>query len=139
MQTLDGAAMTALSKELISGFEAQLRRDRAATLDSVQEEIRQTGDPDDTSLEKIPNDNGDRSEMDRETDTNITMAQRHAAELEEIDAALGRIAEGTYGECEECGGDIGAARLEAQPTARLCIECQQRLEQRPGAAGRPTL
>jgi DnaK suppressor protein len=131
--------MEALSKEQIAKFEAQLQQDRAAALGSVQEEIRQTGDPDDVSLEKIPNDTGDRSEMDRETDTNIAMAQRHAAELEEIDAALGRIADGTYGECEECGVDIGAARLEAQPTARLCIECQERLEQSPSAASRPTM
>jgi len=131
--------MEALSKEQIAGFEARLQQDRTAALGSVQEEIRQTGDPDDASLEKIPNDTGDRSEMDRETDTTISMAQRHAAELEEIDAALGRIAEGTYGECAACGSDIGAARLEAQPTARLCIGCQERLEQRPGAAGRPTM
>ena len=131
--------MEALSKEQLGKFEAQLQQDRAAALGSVQEEIRQTGDPDDLSLEKIPNDTGDRSEMDRETDTNISMAQRHATELEEIDAALGRIAEGSYGECEECGGDIGVPRLEVQPTARLCIECQERLEQRPGAPGRPTM
>ena len=131
--------MKAFSKEQIAGFKAQLQQDRAAALDSVQEEIRQTGDPDDTSLEKIPNDPGDRSEMDRETDTNIVMAQRHAVELEEIDAALARLADGSYGECAECGGDIGTARLEVQPTARLCIECQERLEQKPGAAGRPTI
>jgi DnaK suppressor protein len=139
MQTLDGATMEALSKQQIAKFEARLQQDRAAALGSVQEEIRQAGDPEETSLEKIPNDTGDRSEMDRETDTNISMAQRHAVELEEIDAALGRIAEGTYGECEECGGAIGTARLEAQPTARLCIECQERLEQRPGAPGHPSL
>ena len=131
--------MEALSKEQIAGFEARLQQDRTAALDSVREEINRAGDPDDVSLEKIPNDAGDRSEMDRESDTNISMAQRHATELEEIDAALGRIAEGTYGECEECGGDIGAARLEVQPTARFCIECQERLEQRPGAPGRPTM
>lgn len=131
--------MKALSKEQIAGFEAQLQQERAAALGSVQEEIRQTGDPDDASLEKIPNDTGDRSEMDRETDTTISMAQRHATELEEIDAALGRIAKGSYGECEKCGGDIGAARLGAQPIARLCITCQERLEQRPGAAGRPSM
>jgi len=131
--------METLSKAQIAGFEARLQQDRVAALGSVQEEIRQTGDPDDASLEKIPNDTGDRSEMDRETDTTISMAQRHAAELEEIDAALGRIAEGNYGECEQCGGDIGAARLEAQPTARNCIGCQEQLEQRPGAAARPTM
>ena len=131
--------MKAFSKEQIGRFESQLRENRAKALGSVQEEIRQTADPDDTSLEKVPNDTGDRSEMDRETDTNISMAQRHATELEEIDAALGRIAEGNYGECEKCGGDIGAARLEAQLIARLCIECLERLEQRPGTTGRPSM
>ena len=131
--------MTALTKEQIGGLEARLRQDRAAALGSVQDEIQRTGDPDDVSLEKYPNDAGDRSEADLETDTTITMAQRHAAELQEIDAALGRIADGSYGECEECGGDIGAARLEVQPTARLCIACQERLEQRPDAPPRPTM
>jgi DnaK suppressor protein len=131
--------MEALSKEQLAKFEARLRQDREAAYDSVRDEIGRAGDPDDVSLEKIPNDAGDRSEMDRAGDTNISMAQRHATELEEIDAALGRIAEGTYGECEECGRDIGAARLEVQPTARFCIECQQRLEQRPGMLGRPTM
>jgi hypothetical protein len=68
-----------------------------------------------------------------------SMAQRHAAELQEIDAALARIADGSYGDCEECGGNIGAPRLEAQPTARLCIACQEQLEQRPDAPPRPTM
>jgi DnaK suppressor protein len=136
---LNGATMEALSKEQIAGFETRLQQDRAAALGSVQEEIGRAGDPDDLSLEKIPNDSGDRSEMDRESDTDLAMAQRHAVELEDIDAALGRIAEGSYGECAACGADIGVARLEAQPTARLCIGCQEKLEQRPGGPGRPTM
>lgn len=131
--------MEALTKEQTDKLEARLRQDRAAALGSVQDEILRTSDPDDVSLEKIPSDAGDRSEADRETDTTISMAQRHAAELQEIDAALARIADGSYGVCDECGGDIGAARLEAQPTARLCIACQERLEQRPDAPPRPTM
>lgn len=43
--------------------------------------------------------------------------------LGEIDAALARIAAGTYGACERCGNEIGAARLEALPSARWCLEC----------------
>ena len=43
--------------------------------------------------------------------------------LEEIDAALERVAAGTYGTCESCGGTIGEARLEARPVARTCIRC----------------
>jgi RNA polymerase-binding transcription factor DksA len=41
----------------------------------------------------------------------------------ELDAALERLAAGTYGVCERCGGAIGAARLEARPAARTCIRC----------------
>ena len=131
--------MKTLSKQQMAGFEAQLRSDRAAALGSVQDELRQASDPDDSSLEKMPSDAGDRSEADRETDTTISMAQRHAVELEQIDAALARIANGSYGECEECDGDIGVSRLEVQPTARLCIACQERLEQRPDAPSHPTM
>ena len=131
--------MQALTKEQIGTLQARLQQDRAAALGTVQDEIQRAGDPDDLSLEKIPSDAGDRSEADLETDTTISMAQRHAAELQEIDAALARIADGSYGVCEECGGNIGAPRLEAQPTARLCIACQEQVEQRPDAPPRPTM
>ncbi len=43
--------------------------------------------------------------------------------LEEIDAALARIDDGTYGTCERCGDPIGEGRLEARPVARTCIRC----------------
>jgi len=131
--------MQALTKEQTGKLQARLQQDRAAALGTVQDEIQRSSDPDDLSLEKIPSDAGDRSEADLETDTNLSMAQRHAAELQEIDAALARIANGSYGVCDECGGNIGAPRLEAQPTARLCIACQEQLEQRPDAPPRPTM
>ncbi len=131
--------MEALTKEQTAKLQARLQQDRAAALGTVQDEIQRTSDPDDLSLEKIPSDAGDRSEADRETDTTISMAQRHAAELEEIDAALARIDDGSYGTCEECDANIGAPRLEAQPTARRCIACQEQLEQRPDAPPRPTM
>ncbi|WP_223269359.1 TraR/DksA C4-type zinc finger protein [Frigoribacterium sp. ACAM 257] len=41
----------------------------------------------------------------------------------DAEAALGRLADGTFGRCERCAARIGAARLEARPTARLCIDC----------------
>jgi RNA polymerase-binding protein DksA len=44
-------------------------------------------------------------------------------EIMEIDAALLRVAEGTYGTCEECGGPIAAERLHALPATRFCIDC----------------
>ena len=51
-------------------------------------------------------------------------------ELEAIQAALARIDAGTYGLCDTCGVTISAARLTAMPTARRCVECQERLEHR---------
>ena len=46
--------------------------------------------------------------------------------LKEIEAALGRIDDGTYGACQLCGKPIGAERLRALPWARLCIDDQRR-------------
>ncbi len=45
-------------------------------------------------------------------------------ELAEIDAALGRIAEGTFGSCVRCGGAIGHQRLRAVPETPYCIACR---------------
>ena len=50
----------------------------------------------------------------------VDQARGHLAE---IDAALARVDEGTYGVCEHCGGPIAPARLEARPVARTCIAC----------------
>jgi DnaK suppressor protein len=43
--------------------------------------------------------------------------------LQDVEDALAKFAEGTYGECESCGKPIPEARLEAMPAARLCISC----------------
>ena len=51
-----------------------------------------------------------------------TMRDREYAKLRRIDAALDRIAEGTYGHCDECEEEIGLKRLENQPWADLCIQ-----------------
>lgn len=57
----------------------------------------------------------------------VRQAQHH---LEEIDAAVMRVHQGTYGTCEECGGPIGEGRLEARPVARSCISCASRTRTR---------
>jgi len=48
--------------------------------------------------------------------------------LEEVNRALRKFEEGTYGLCEECGARIERARLEALPQARHCLDCQGRQE-----------
>lgn len=56
--------------------------------------------------------------------------ERGKQELDDIDAALQRIEDGTYGVCTDCGAHIGVARLKAIPAASLCIGCAQSREAR---------
>ncbi|MEI7057430.1 TraR/DksA C4-type zinc finger protein [Nocardioides sp. CCNWLW239] len=53
----------------------------------------------------------------------VRQVRRH---LDEVDAALERLDQGTYGTCESCGRPIGEGRLEARPAARTCITCAAR-------------
>lgn len=46
--------------------------------------------------------------------------------LIDVDRALAKLESGTYGRCEQCGSDIGEARLEAMPATRYCITCASR-------------
>ena len=63
-----------------------------------------------------------------ERQKDIAIVQGFEGELEDIDAALGRIDDGSYGTCETCGKQIPKDRLEAKPAARFCIEDQERAE-----------
>jgi len=52
-----------------------------------------------------------------------TMVEQTRARLVDVDAALDRLEQGTYGRCERCGAPIPDGRLEARPVARLCVPC----------------
>ena len=58
----------------------------------------------------------------------LASQQQAAAQLRRSEQALQRIENGGYGECEDCGETIAFARLQAQPNARLCIDCQSAQE-----------
>jgi RNA polymerase-binding protein DksA len=55
-----------------------------------------------------------------------SLRDREAARIAELDAALDRLAAGSYGTCEGCGEAIPPDRLAARPSARLCIRCASR-------------
>jgi DnaK suppressor protein len=61
-------------------------------------------------------------------DTALQLAESGSAEIAEVDAALEKIEDGTYGMCESCGGEIPWRRLEALPYATMCIECKRQQE-----------
>lgn len=57
-----------------------------------------------------------------------SLITRESEILKELDAALERISDATYGKCDICGGDIPPARLRALPFATLCVKCQTEAE-----------
>jgi RNA polymerase-binding protein DksA len=65
---------------------------------------------------------------DRELDYTLEENSEHV--LAEIEAALKRVAEGTYGICANCGKPVAVDRLDALPWATLCIDCQRDRERR---------
>ena len=86
-----------------------------------------------------PGDAGDESVVRMVTDLHLQEAGRDMEELRDIDSALARIANGSYGRCEECGTDIDYARLEVQPTAWRCVECQSQFEKTHAHRDTPTM
>lgn len=91
-----------------------------------------------TALSNTERETGDEFDAaSEETDTALLLRARDRERklLAKIDEALERLKEGTYGYCVETGKPIGLARLEARPTAALCIEAQEaheREERRQG-------
>ncbi len=65
--------------------------------------------------------------------TNDALIQQNVQDVRDIAAARRRLAAGTYGECTDCGADIGYQRLQVYPTAKRCIDCQRKHEQRRSA------
>ncbi|MFQ6002072.1 MAG: TraR/DksA C4-type zinc finger protein [Anaerolineae bacterium] len=61
---------------------------------------------------------------------NLALRQTLERQLEQVEEALGRFEQGTYGCCLDCGKEIDPARLKALPSASLCIDCMQRRERR---------
>lgn len=58
----------------------------------------------------------------------VSLARQLKRSLEDVECALGKYDDGTYGICETCGTIIELARLEALPSARMCMQCQSRRE-----------
>ena len=106
---------------------ADVRAKREQALEGNEDAIASVGDA------------GDESVMRMATDLDLQEAGRDVQELNDIDAALRRMDDGTYGTCDECGQDIGYPRLNAQPTARRCIADQEKYERTYAHGTRPTL
>jgi DnaK suppressor protein len=68
-------------------------------------------------------------------DLAVVTLDRESRLLREVKAALARIADGTYGNCEACEEEIKPKRLDAVPWARHCLQCQESIDRGPHPAG----
>jgi len=115
----------------IEAARRRLETERARVLEARQHLIDDTS----RSMEDAVDEDGNDSHMadsasetlDREIELSLEDNADHL--IAAIDAALGRIEAGTYGQCERCAQPIAEERLEALPWATKCIECK-RLEER---------
>ena len=62
----------------------------------------------------------------------LELAEGEGNRLYDLDDAIKRVDEGTYGKCDECGGSITKQRLKAMPQAQFCLKCQQDMEKKSG-------
>ena len=97
---------------------ATLRDEHAGSLDDEVEEVAPTAD----------NHLGETASATLGREIDYTLGDNAEQVISEIDAALERIEDGSYGTCSNCGGEIPQARLEANPWASLCIDCKRRAE-----------
>ena len=86
-----------------------------------------------TSPNDLAEDTDDWAAADAAAAQDIALVSRDLAELANVEAALARLADGTYGECEDCGNPIPYPRLAAYPAARRCVACQELWERRERA------
>jgi len=115
------------------GREARLRKlllsIRKGILAEIRRSMGQSLNEDVRLVFEVLQDNADKSvgELNRYIDAAVLGNKTDV--LDAIDSALLKLAEGTYGICEECGGEIPLGRLQAIPFATRCVECQGRLDQ----------
>lgn len=109
-------------------------RQRTANVRSKQERALEYGAADDG-----PKDSVDMSLQDVNQELALRLGERESRMVADIDQALLRIEEGSYGTCTRCDKDIPLARLEALPTARHCAPCQEIIEAGDGDDEHSTL
>lgn len=132
--------MTTLTSSQHDQLVMQLKRDYQALLIEVRQELENTGDQHRIDLlNSEPGDSGDESMANALADFNVAVVDRHVHELRDIEAAFRRIKDATYGVCTDCGDDISFERLQAYPTAKRCIVCQEKREREYAQEGHPKL
>jgi DnaK suppressor protein len=122
----------------------RLEHFRRILTEQLRQHTAQVRDSQAAALEMNATDDGvkdtvDMSLADVNQEIELRNGERESQLVADIDQALLRIDEGTYGLCARCGGPIDERRLEAMPTARYDAACQAAIEASRGEHDRPTL
>jgi RNA polymerase-binding protein DksA len=112
-------------KERLVSLRARLRGDVSQMADAALNKRRSEANGD---LSSMPIHMADMGTDNFEQEFTLSLMESEGATLEQIEAALERIEDGAYGQCEECGGRIPKKRLDAIPYASMCIKCATQLE-----------
>jgi len=99
-------------RKILEGLKAELAEEIDRTVHTMQDEATVFADPNDSASQE--------SDMALE----LRNRDRERKLIKKIDETIARIDAGEYGYCESCGVEIGLKRLEARPTATLCIDCK---------------
>ena len=101
-----------------------VNEDQAAALDAAGDDAKESAD---------------LAMRDENEEMALKLGDQESQMVADIDQALLRIEEGSYGTCTRCGHPIDQRRLEAMPTARYDADCQALIETAKGQNARPTL
>ncbi len=99
-------------RAVLTGLKLELSQDIDRTVHTMQDEATSFADP------------NDRATQESDMSLELRNRDRERKLIKNIDKMLARIDSGDYGYCDKCGIEIGLNRLEARPTATLCIDCK---------------
>jgi len=131
--------MTTFNSQQTTAMKSRLRERAAQLRGEIQRTLERSSDETHVRIAEQARDTEDDSFSNLIVDLNLAEIDRDADELRRIDTALARLSEGSYGLCEDCGQPIPAARLQAEPTALRCLQCQEKYERTHSVAATPRL
>ena len=128
-----------LTDTQLNEFKKKLEDRFYALREEIRLELLNSDDQNFINLAGKVHDLEEESVADLLTDLQFASIDRHIQEIRDIDAALLRIADHSYGTCTDCAGEIDAQRLMAYPTAKRCYQCQVQYEKTHAGTGGPSL
>jgi DnaK suppressor protein len=99
-------------RKILLAWKAELSQDIDTTIHSMQDEATVFADP------------NDRATQESDMALELRNRDRERKLIKKIEETMDKIDTGDYGYCESCGVEIGLERLQARPTASLCIDCK---------------